>query len=128
MPTFIDLFSGCGGFTLGMQRAGFDCLAAVDFEASELGRESGRPGYRVHPQIERGIELGMPQKRRTVFIHPVPNRSLTPREAARVQSFPDWFVFPEARTHSFRLIGNAVPPLIAEAVGLAGKTEFSLRQ
>jgi DNA (cytosine-5)-methyltransferase 1 len=36
-----------------------------------------------------------------------------------VQSFPDWFVFPEARTHAFRLIGNAVPPLVAEAVGCA---------
>ena len=54
-----------------------------------------------------------------MFIHPTQNRSLTPREAARVQSFPDWFVFPEARTHSFRMIGNAVPPLIGEAVGLA---------
>jgi DNA (cytosine-5)-methyltransferase 1 len=54
-----------------------------------------------------------------MFIHPVQNRSLTPREAARVQTFPDWFVFPEARTHAFRLIGNAVPPLIAEAVGRA---------
>ena len=397
-PTFIDLFCGCGGFTLGMQRAGFDCLAAIDFnpeavatlranlqaqsptglkpvafaleadltalapetlaaligtrsvdvivggppcqgfstarqrdgsnhgterlkedprrhlfrnfldhveffqpkvfvienvlglrsaaggryftavqsEARALGRSAGRPGYRVHPQIERGIELGVPQKRRRqlivgvradlagyfpaeltpapralletmlgdaildlpvlaagagdnqvpydehrrsvqflggtrdlfrqnylanvaevsaspaifnhvarpqsdrdlrdfallnegenaavahrergvkfefpysrasfkdrytrqhrnrpcstivahlskdglMFIHPVQNRSLTPREAARVQSFPDWFVFPEARTHSFRLIGNAVPPLIGEAVGLAVK-------
>lgn len=395
-PTFIDLFCGCGGFTLGMQRAGFDCLAAVDFnaqavatlranlqaksptglkpvafalkadltalapatlaavigtrfvdvivggppcqgfstarqrdgsnhgdkrltadprrhlfrnflnhveffqpkvfvienvlglrsaaggryftavqyEARSLGRTAGLPGYRVHPQIERGTELGVPQKRRRqlivgvradlagyfpaeltpapramletmlgdaildlpalaagtgenqvsydekrrtvhflggtrdlfrqnylenvaevtatpeifnhvarphsvrdlrdfarlnegenaavayrergvefefpysrasfkdrytrqhrnrpcstivahlskdglMFIHPVQNRSLTPREAARVQSFPDWFVFPPARTHSFRLIGNAVPPLIAEAVGLA---------
>lgn len=54
-----------------------------------------------------------------MFIHPTQNRSLTPREAARVQSFPDWFVFPEARTHAFRMIGNAVPPLIGEAVGLA---------
>lgn len=56
-----------------------------------------------------------------MFIHPTQNRSLTPREAARIQSFPDWFEFPEARTHAFRLIGNAVPPLIAESVGLAIK-------
>lgn len=57
-----------------------------------------------------------------MFIHPVQNRSITPREAARAQSFPDWFTFPEARTHAFRLIGNAVPPLVAEAVGRAVKS------
>lgn len=54
-----------------------------------------------------------------MFIHPTQLRSITPREAARVQSFPDWFRFPETRTNSFRMIGNAVPPLISEAVGLA---------
>ena len=32
-PAFIDLFCGCGGFTLGMERAGFECVAAVDFNA-----------------------------------------------------------------------------------------------
>jgi len=53
-----------------------------------------------------------------MFIHPTQNRSLTPREAARIQSFPDWFQLPVARTHQFRLIGNAVPPLVGKAVGL----------
>lgn len=57
-----------------------------------------------------------------MFVHPTQNRSLTPREAARVQSFPDWFEFPVARTHQFRVIGNAVPPLVAESVGLAVKS------
>jgi DNA (cytosine-5)-methyltransferase 1 len=54
-----------------------------------------------------------------MFIHPTQTRSLTPREAARVQSFPDWFEFPIARTHAFRLIGNAVPPLVSRAVAKA---------
>lgn len=56
-----------------------------------------------------------------MFIHPTQNRSLTAREAARVQSFPDWFEFPILRTHQYRVIGNAVPPLVAEAVGMAVK-------
>lgn len=62
-----------------------------------------------------------------MFIHPTQNRSLTPREAARVQSFPDWFWFPVARTHQFRIIGNAVPPLIAEAVGLEVRAFLSAK-
>ncbi|MGB4063333.1 MAG: DNA cytosine methyltransferase [Azonexus sp.] len=54
-----------------------------------------------------------------MFIHPVQCRSLTPREAARVQSFPDTFLLPPERTHSFAQIGNAVPPLVGKAMGLA---------
>lgn len=53
-----------------------------------------------------------------MFIHPTQNRSLTPREAARIQTFPDWFLLPASRSHAFRLVGNAVPPLVAEAVGI----------
>jgi DNA (cytosine-5)-methyltransferase 1 len=52
-----------------------------------------------------------------MFIHPTQNRSLTPREAARIQSFPDWFQLPVSRTQQFKAIGNAVPPLVSEAIG-----------
>lgn len=61
-----------------------------------------------------------------MFIHPTQRRSLTPREAARVQTFPDWFAFPVSRTHQFRVIGNAVPPLVAKAVGAAVKRYLRL--
>lgn len=54
-----------------------------------------------------------------MFIHPTQIRSLTPREAARIQSFPDTFVFPAERTNSYAQIGNAVPPLVGKAMGLA---------
>ncbi len=47
------------------------------------------------------------------FIHPTENRTLTPREAARIQSFPDEFVFYGAKREISRQIGNAVPPKIS---------------
>ena len=52
-----------------------------------------------------------------MFIHPTQRRSLTVREAARIQTFPDWFELPPSPTAAFRLVGNAVPPLLAEALG-----------
>ncbi|MGH7975338.1 MAG: DNA cytosine methyltransferase, partial [Limisphaerales bacterium] len=41
---------------------------------------------------------------------------ITPREAARLQGFPDWFQFAPSKWHSFRQIGNSVSPFVAEAV------------
>ncbi|TWT16472.1 DNA cytosine methyltransferase [Streptococcus sp. sy010] len=48
--------------------------------------------------------------------HPVLHRAITPREAARIQSFPDDFVFLGNKTQITKQIGNAVPPLMATAI------------
>jgi DNA (cytosine-5)-methyltransferase 1 len=50
-------------------------------------------------------------------IHPLENRSLSPREAARLQSFPDSHVFFGTRAEQCKLVGNAVPMLLAERLG-----------
>jgi len=47
-------------------------------------------------------------------IHPTENRVITPREAARLQGFPDWFQFHSTKWHSFRQIGNSVSPILVE--------------
>ncbi len=53
------------------------------------------------------------------FIHPLDNRGITPREAARIQSFPDSYRFLGSFGIQFEQIGNAVPPLLAEVIANA---------
>jgi DNA (cytosine-5)-methyltransferase 1 len=63
------------------------------------------------------------QKDGLMYVHPdlEQARTFTPREAARLQSFPDWFRFCGPMTQQFKQIGNAVPPILARRIAEAIK-------
>jgi DNA (cytosine-5)-methyltransferase 1 len=67
----------------------------------------------------RTITGGLDSFTRGEFAHPFQHRSITHREGARLQGFPDWFAFTGNRAATRRQIGNAVPPGMACAVAKA---------
>jgi DNA (cytosine-5)-methyltransferase 1 len=54
--------------------------------------------------------------RKSMWIHPVKHRALSIREAARLQTFPDSFVFCGTKNCQYQQVGNAVPPILARAI------------
>lgn len=70
----------------------------------------------LHPAVAVTSNMGKPSATRC--IHPFQHRGLTAREGARLQSFPDRFHFAAGSTSQRLQIANAVPPLLAERIGL----------
>ncbi|WP_110515755.1 DNA cytosine methyltransferase [Herpetosiphon llansteffanensis] len=68
-----------------------------------------RPSYTIIVGSDKGGGKG--------HVHPYLPREVTPRESARMQSFPDWWGFSGTSRHPIRQIGNAVPPILAAAIG-----------
>lgn len=54
--------------------------------------------------------------RKSMWIHPELNRAISIREAARLQTFPDSFIFCGSKDKQYQQVGNAVPPIMAKAI------------
>lgn len=68
-----------------------------------------RPSYTIIVGSDKGGGKG--------HVHPFEPREVTPRESARMQTFPDWWEFSGTSRHPIRQIGNAVPPLLSALIG-----------
>ena len=73
-----------------------------------------RPSFTIIVGSDKGGGKG--------HVHPTDPREVTPRESARMQTFPDWWAFSGTSRHPIRQVGNAVPPLLGAAVGNAIRT------
>lgn len=123
-------------------------LKDVSAEHGQLKYRSGEVNARPYKSNNQRLDpdspsLAIPASFQSNFLHPYRHRNLTAREAARLMSFPDAFVFRGKRTamswekhlSQYNQIGNAVCPLVSEALGraciaaignVAGKFRFKL--
>jgi DNA (cytosine-5)-methyltransferase 1 len=93
------------------------------------GKVFGQNNMRVFPNLPSPTVAASFQSN---FIHPFLNRNFTAREGARLQSFPDHYIFMGKRTtmswekslSQYQQIGNAVPPLLAKAIAQNIKSYF----
>ena len=72
---------------------------------------------RLHPDALCSTVLTKCDPHWGSFFHPTQDRVISVREAARIQSFPDTYLFSGSITQEYEQVGNAVPPLLGKAIG-----------
>ena len=82
----------------------------------KVGRHPRLAWDRQCPTLRAGTGADKGSRQAVRPLHPEEPRVITVREAARLQGFPDRHLFHPTIWHSFRMIGNSVSPIIAEAV------------
>lgn len=83
--------------------------------------DNSKPSYTVVVGSDKGGGKG--------HVHPIEGREVTPRESARLQTFPDWWEFAGSVRDEIRQIGNAVPALLGFHIGNAlRRNVFSLQE
>ncbi|MHA2433372.1 MAG: DNA (cytosine-5-)-methyltransferase [Candidatus Thorarchaeota archaeon] len=95
-------------------------IASRSSRLTQIRRSGGRTTYygRLHRDLPSyTINTYFNRPGNGCFIHPTQDRLISQREAARLQSFPDSFRFLGSTTSIYKQIGNAVPPLLAKAIG-----------
>ena len=77
------------------------------------GRTQNTVYKRLDPDLPSDTVVNV---RKSMWIHPIYNRAVSAREAARLQSFPDDFHFYGNQSDQFKQVGNAVPPMLGKAI------------
>lgn len=97
------------------QGENFHSLAAALKENTytDVSRTQNTIYQRLNYEKPSGTVLNV---RKSMWIHPTINRAVSVREAARLQTFPDSFVFCGTKDSQYQQVGNAVPPILAEAI------------
>ncbi len=92
----------------------FHCLSK---ELKESYSRPERTQNTIYLRLNRKAPSGtVVNVRKSMWIHPELHRAISVREAARLQSFPDSFIFCGTKDSQYQQVGNAVPPLLAEAI------------
>lgn len=80
---------------------------------TDISRTQNTIYYRLDYREPSGTVVNV---RKSMWIHPVKDRAVSIREAARLQTFPDSFIFAGTKDKQYQQVGNAVPPIMAKAI------------